>query len=64
MTALMRAAQSGDVEMAKLLVSFGAEIDTRNQDGLTAVDIATLFGNGEVLNTLADCKKYQKSVIG
>jgi ankyrin repeat protein len=48
-TALMRAAQSGNIEAAALLLSSGAERDLKNNDGQTALDLSSNYGQDEIV---------------
>ena len=54
-TALMMASQAGHVEIVRLLLNKGADVDARiNEDGLTALIIASRFGHPDVVKLLLD----------
>ncbi len=54
-TALMIAVRSNDLELAKFLVSRGANLDaTRNRDGKTALALAEKEGNAEIVAFLKE----------
>jgi ankyrin len=53
-TALHVAAAAGDLELAQLLLEFGADTSLRDHDGLTAEEIARKKGNAEVAELLQD----------
>jgi ankyrin repeat protein len=46
-TPLMRAAENGDMDMVRLLLGYGANVNLRNDSGKTAVDIALSRSGGE-----------------
>ena len=52
LTPLMLAAREGDVELARILVDAGAEIDVAAGDGKTALALAIFNGNYEVASFL------------
>lgn len=52
-TPLMYAARDSDVDMVKLLLSFGADPSIVSADGNTAFDDAVLFGNLDIAAVLA-----------
>jgi uncharacterized protein len=56
LTPLMFAAREGDVEMTRLLVASGADIDAGAGDGKTALSMAIFNGNYEVAAYLVDSK--------
>jgi ankyrin repeat protein len=56
LTPLMFAAREGDVEMARLLVTSGADIDAGAGDGKTALALAIFNGNYDVASFLVDNK--------
>ena len=51
-TALMMAADCGWYDIAGMLVEAGADINIRNNDGLTAADIAKYKGNDDIVKML------------
>ncbi len=53
-TPLMRAAQKGDVEMARQILAAGSEISALNADGNNALWLACFGGNIEMLDLLID----------
>ena len=53
-TALMGASHSGHLEVAKLLIDYGAVIDQRDAQGATPLFIATFQGRLEVVKLLLD----------
>lgn len=46
-TILMKAAWHKNVELVRLLIKYGANLDTRNDNGLTALHLAIWAGNAE-----------------
>jgi ankyrin repeat protein len=56
LTPLMLAAREGDVELARILVGAGADIDAAAGDGKTALSLAIFNGNYEVGTFLVDSK--------
>ena len=46
------AAQSGDIEQVRRLVSLGADLETRNETGATALMLASQNGHGETASLL------------
>ena len=52
-TPLQAAASKGDVAMGKLLVEWGARVDTPNKEGRTALHWAAENGHGEFISFLA-----------
>jgi len=52
-TPLHHACIIGDVEAAKLLLAAGADVEARNRDGLTPLDIARLAGNEDLMGLLS-----------
>jgi uncharacterized protein len=56
LTPLTLAAREGDVEMARLLVNAGADINATAGDGKTALALAIFNGNYEVASLLVDNK--------
>lgn len=55
-TALMLAANRGNVEIMQLLIKEGAEIDAKDTEGNTALMLATLGGYDNAVKTLLDAK--------
>ena len=51
-TMLHLAAQTGDEQMALVLVQNGADVDARNSDGETAIEVAAGQGSAAVMRTL------------
>jgi ankyrin repeat protein len=56
LTPLMLAAREGDLELARILVSGGADIDAVAGDGKTALALSIFNGNYEVASFLVDNK--------
>jgi ankyrin repeat protein len=56
LTPLMLAAREGDVELARILIGGGADIDAAAGDGKTALSLAIFNGNYEVASFLVDNK--------
>jgi ankyrin repeat protein len=56
LTPLTLAAREGDVEMARLLVNAGADVNLVTGDGKTALALAIFNGNYEVASFLVDSK--------
>jgi ankyrin repeat protein len=56
LTPLTLAAREGDVEMARILVSAGADVNAVTGDGKTALALAIFNGNYEVASFLVDSK--------
>jgi uncharacterized protein len=54
LTPLMLAARQGDIELARVLVGAGADVDGAAGDGKTALALAIFNGNYEVASFLAD----------
>ena len=48
------ASQEGHVDVARLLVDSGADIDTATEEGLTALMIARHFGHTAIVKLLLD----------
>jgi ankyrin repeat protein len=46
---LMRAASDGDVQAVRSLLAAGADVNATNQGGQTALMLAALMGNGELV---------------
>lgn len=53
-TALMYAVFFGHVNVVKLLLDNGCDVDLRNNDGKTAIDLARLFEEDEIVELLED----------
>jgi uncharacterized protein len=53
-TALVFAAQAGDVESARLLLAAGANVDDRAADGNSALVLSAFAGHGDVARVLID----------
>ena len=53
MTALMRAAESGHIEIVQALLAADADVHEKNIDGYTALDIARLFNQTKTVSLLA-----------
>jgi uncharacterized protein len=56
LTPLSLAAREGDVDMARILVSAGAEVNAVTGDGKTALALAIFNGNYDVASLLVDSK--------
>ena len=56
LTSLMLAAREGDLELARLLVGAGADVNAVGGDGKTALALAIFNGNYEVASFLVDSK--------
>jgi ankyrin repeat protein len=56
LTPLMFAAREGDVELARMLVGAGADVNAQGGDGKTALALAIFNGNYEVASFLVDSK--------
>ena len=56
LTPLTLAAREGDVEMARILVNAGADVNAAAGDGKTALALAIFNGNYEVASLLVDSK--------
>jgi ankyrin repeat protein len=54
MTVLMAAASKGNLEMVKLLIEKGADVEDKDKDGATVLVHATLMGNPEIVRFLID----------
>ena len=52
MTALMRAAYHGHVEMVRVLLEHGADPNITRNDNFTALSLAAFFGHAEIVDTL------------
>ncbi len=53
-TALMIAAEKGDIELARVLLQNGADVNARNRDGYTALMYAAYKGSAEVVELLLE----------
>jgi ankyrin repeat protein len=56
LTPLMLAAREGDVDLARILLAAGADVDAIAGDGKTALSLAIFNGNYEVASFLVDSK--------
>jgi uncharacterized protein len=56
-TAMMHAAKNGRLEMVKKLLSAGANINTQNNHGKTALDYAAKYGHTEIEAYIKSIKK-------
>ena len=56
LTPLMLAAREGDVEIARILIAAGADVDSEGGDGKTALSLAIFNGNYEAASLLVDSK--------
>ena len=53
-TALLRAAASGRADLARLLISHGADVDIQDNEGFSALITAARFNHKEVVRLLID----------
>jgi ankyrin repeat protein len=51
-TPLHFAAQNNTMEIVKLLIAAGADVTIKNEEGLTAFDIAVILKNREIMDFL------------
>jgi ankyrin repeat protein len=65
-TPLMMAVQSGNEQVVKLLLDKGADLQLRNSQGLTAIDIADIYDKAWISEGLRSrwLKLYQKPYVG
>ena len=65
-TPLMMAVQSGNEQLVKLLLDKGADLQVRNTQGLTAIDIADIYDKPWISKGLRSrwLKLYKKPYIG
>ena len=65
-TPLMMAVQSGNEQLVKLLLDKGADLQLRNAQGLTAIDIADIYDKPWISEGLRSrwLKLYKKAYIG
>ena len=65
-TPLMMAVQSGNEQLVKLLLDKGADLQIRNAQGLTAIDIADIYDKAWISEGLRSrwLKLYKKPYIG
>jgi len=65
-TPLMMAVQSGNEQLVKLLLDKGADLQLRNSQGLTAIDIADVYDKAWISEGLRSrwLKLYKKPYIG
>ena len=59
-TALMAAAEVGDLDIVKCLLDNGANVMAENADGDTAIDIASEWGNNDCAKLLAEHRNKLK----
>ena len=57
MTPLMYSCYRGNVRLLLLFIQYGAEIDAKDNDGLTAVSCACQYGQAACLFVLIECQK-------
>ena len=64
-TPLMMAVQSGNEQLVKLLIDKGADIQIRNTNGLTAIDIAVIYEKPWIAEGLSSrwLKLYKKPYV-
>jgi ankyrin repeat protein len=64
-TPLMMAVQSGNEQLVKLLLDKGADIQVRNTNGLTAIDIAVIYEKPWIAEGLSSrwLKLYKKPYV-
>ena len=55
MTALMRAAYHGQLQMVRALIEHGANLNAMDRDGLTALMLARHSGREDIVTTLVSC---------
>jgi hypothetical protein len=55
-TALTYAIKEQNIEIINLLIEYGANLEIRNSDGKTAMDIATEINNEEILEILLNAQ--------
>ena len=65
-TPLMMAVQSGNEQLVKLLLDKGADLQLRNSQGLTAIDIADIYDKPWISDGLRSrwLKLYKKPYVG
>jgi ankyrin repeat protein len=65
-TPLMMAVQSGNEQLVKLLLDKGADLQLRNAQGLTAIDIADIYDKPWISEGLRSrwLKLYKKAYVG
>ena len=65
-TPLMMAVQSGNEQLVKLLLDKGADLQLRNSQGLTAIDIADIYDKSWISEGLRSrwLKLYKKPYVG
>jgi len=65
-TPLMMAVQSGNEKLVKLLLDKGADLQLRNAQGLTAIDIADIYDKAWISEGLRSrwLKLYKKAYVG
>jgi ankyrin repeat protein len=65
-TPLMMAVQSGNEQVVRLLLDKGADLQLRNDQGLTAIDIADIYDKAWIGDGLRSrwLKLYKKPYVG
>ena len=63
-TPLMEAADDGSIEIIKLLLAKGADINAKNEDGDTALIGASFAGNTELVALLSTVAQMLTLLIG
>jgi ankyrin repeat protein len=52
---LYEAAESGDLEVVKIILKYGIRVNTTNNNGNTPLHVAAMFGHKEVTSLLLKC---------
>lgn len=60
---LWRAAKAGDCGAIRILVMDGVDLDARDEEGRTALNIATQYGQHEVIKTLLAAKEMRSLAV-
>jgi len=63
-TPLMLAAVAGHLDTVKVLLKNGADVRMRNENGLTAVDMATRSGNTQIADEIKASTASKKGLFG
>lgn len=64
-TPLEDAALKGNIQITKLLLSYGADPNLKDYSGNNAIDLATNYGKGAIVKLLRDnVKKIKNKVYG